>query len=132
MPVKAQLRSHLHKALCVSFLEALQQPSRTHKGLPSCSRSHKLHPQVPNLCQTCANPLSTLFQPSFSTPLATVSLSVTAVQVPTVVLAYIPPGEESGEASPQGATKLQLQPFPGPLKYAYLAGWLTMAAQELK
>lgn len=57
---------------------------------------------------------------------------VTELQVPTVVLAYIPPGEASGEATPEGATKLQLQPFPGPLKYAYLAGWLTMAAQELK
>lgn len=50
-------------------------------------------------------------------------------QVPAVVLAYLPPGTE-GEA--KGPTQLQLQPYPGPIKYPYLAGWLTMAAQELK
>ncbi|KAL3148687.1 hypothetical protein ABBQ38_014102 [Trebouxia sp. C0009 RCD-2024] len=50
-------------------------------------------------------------------------------KVPAVVLAYLPPGAEEGATGP---TQLQLQPYPGPLKYPFLAGWLTMAAQELK
>lgn len=50
-------------------------------------------------------------------------------QVPAMVLAYMLPDDP---VVADGPTKLQLQPFPGPLKYPYLAGWLTMAAQELK
>ncbi|KAL3137374.1 hypothetical protein ABBQ32_006902 [Trebouxia sp. C0010 RCD-2024] len=50
-------------------------------------------------------------------------------KVPAVVLAYLPPGAQEGATGP---TQLQLQPYPGPLKYPFLAGWLTMAAQELK
>ena len=55
------------------------------------------------------------------------------MQVPAVVLAHLPPGAAEGAAEgAAGPTQLQLQPYPGPLKYPFLAGWLTMAAQELK
>lgn len=53
-------------------------------------------------------------------------------KVPAVVLAFLPPGAETEAGGATGPTQLQLQPYPGPLKYPFLAGWLTMAAQELK
>ncbi|KAL0035526.1 hypothetical protein WJX77_010582 [Trebouxia sp. C0004] len=49
-------------------------------------------------------------------------------KIPTVVLAFLPPGRDE---EVKGPTQLQLQPYPGPLKYQYLSAWLTMAASEL-
>ena len=49
------------------------------------------------------------------------------MQVPSVVLAYLPPGQEESS----GKNQLSLQKYPGPLKYQYLAAWVTMAASEL-
>ena len=45
-----------------------------------------------------------------------------------MVLAFLPPGRDE---EVKGPTQLQLQPYPGPLKYQYLTAWLTMAASEL-
>ena len=46
-----------------------------------------------------------------------------------MVLAYLSPNAEGlSKASTQ---QLQLQPYPGPIKYQFLSAWLTMAAQEL-
>ncbi|KAL0020067.1 hypothetical protein WJX79_001481 [Trebouxia sp. C0005] len=49
-------------------------------------------------------------------------------KIPSVVLAFLPPGRDE---EVKGPTQLQLQPYPGPLKYQYLTAWLTMAASEL-
>lgn len=49
-------------------------------------------------------------------------------KIPSVVLAFLPPGRDEEVTGP---TQLQLQPYPGPLKYQYLTAWLTMAASEL-
>ena len=49
--------------------------------------------------------------------------------MPAVVLAHLPPDTAEGATGPP---QLQLQLYPGPLKYPFMAAWLTMAAQQLK
>ncbi|KAK9818342.1 hypothetical protein WJX72_010973 [[Myrmecia] bisecta] len=52
-------------------------------------------------------------------------------KVPSMLVALFPPSEGQDPSDPKGLTKLQLQPYPGPLKYPYMHAYLEAIADMI-